>query len=128
MPAFWENMLLKKFAAKGGEKWIVDGIRNPAEIEELRKLPHFILVANTAPEDLIVSRILSRKRPDDTLDEGAIRQKIHREMGKGEPPEGQQVQKCIDLADYTFENIMPINEVETAFMKLYNQIQHDQEN
>lgn len=103
-------------------KWIVDGIRNPAEVEALRQHPGFVLIANTAPEDLIVSRILSRKRSDDTLDETAIRAKLRREMGEGEPPEGQQVQKCIDMADYVFENTMPMDEVEEAFMKLYNQI------
>ena len=99
--------------------WIIDGIRNPAEVEELRKRPDFILIANTAPEDLIISRILSRKRADDTLNEEAIRQKLRREMGEDEPPEGQQVAKCIEMADYTFENTMPMNEVEAAFMKLY---------
>ncbi|MDH5596860.1 MAG: AAA family ATPase [Candidatus Peregrinibacteria bacterium] len=109
---------------KEGENgnWIVDGIRNPAEVLELRNHPDFVLIANTAPEDLIVSRILSRKRSDDTLDETAIRAKLRREMGEGEPPEGQQVQKCIDLADHVFENTMPMNEVEDEFMKLYNRI------
>ncbi|MBU0706585.1 dephospho-CoA kinase [Patescibacteria group bacterium] len=102
--------------------WIIDGIRNPAEVDELRKHPHFILIANTAPEDMIVSRILSRKRSDDTMDETAIRTKLRREMGEGEPPEGQQLKKCIDMADYVFENVMPIDQVETEFMKLYNQI------
>ena len=99
--------------------WTIDGIRNPAEIEELRKRPDFVLIANTAPEDLIVERILTRERSDDTPDETTIRQKLRREMGEGEPPEGQQVQKCIEMADYTFENTMPINEVGAAFMKLY---------
>jgi len=112
----------EKIQREGGAKWIVDGIRNPAEIEELRELPDFILVANTAPEDLIVKRILSRKREDDTLDESSIRAKLRREMGEGEPPEGQQVQKCIDMADYVFENTMPMNQVETKFMKLYSKI------
>ena len=116
------KMSLQKITEAGGDKWIVDGIRNPAEIEELRKYPSFTLVANTAPEDLIVSRILSRKRADDTLDETSIRAKLRREMGEGEPAEGQQVQKCIDLADFIFENTMPMNEVEEAFMELYKEI------
>lgn len=119
---------LKKIKNVGeNDNWIVDGIRNPAEAEELRKHPNFILIANTAPEDLIISRILSRKRSDDTLDENAIRQKLRREMGEGEPPEGQQVQKCIDMADYVFENTMPIDQVETEFMKLYNRINDKKE-
>ena len=113
---------LKKIEEEGGEKWIVDGIRNPAEIEELRQHPNFVLIANIAPEDLIVSRILSRKRSDDTLEENEIRTKLRREMGEGEPPEGQQVAKCIEMADYVFENTMPMDEVEDEFMKLYSRI------
>lgn len=108
---------LEKVKSGGGDNWIVDGIRNPAEIDPLRKHPNFILIANTAPEDLIIKRILSRKRSDDTLTEESIRQKLRREWGVGEPEEGQQVGKCIKMADYTFENTMPIDEVEEKFNK-----------
>ncbi len=116
------KLALERLQAAGGDKWIVDGIRNPAEILELRKDNSFVLVANTAPEDLIVKRILSRKRSDDTLDEASIKAKLKREMGEGEPPEGQQVKKCIELADYEFKNTMPMDEVETAFLELYETI------
>jgi dephospho-CoA kinase len=113
---------IEKIKEKGGDMWVVDGIRNPAEVEELRKQPNFILIANTAPEDKIVERIFFRKRSDDTLDKEAICKKLRREMGEGEPPDGQQVGKCIKMADYVFENVMPFNEVESEFMKLYNSI------
>lgn len=113
---------LLKIEKEGGKNWVVDGIRNPAEAGALRAHPDFVLIANTAPEDTIVQRILFRKRSDDTLNEKAIRHKLRREMGEGEPEDGQQVAKCIELADYTFENTMPMNEVETAFKKLYDKI------
>ncbi len=113
---------LEKIKSAGGDKWVVDGIRNPAEIEELRKESDVIIIANTAPEDMIINRICSRKRSDDTCDETSIRRKLRREMGEGEPPEGQQVGKCIEMADYVFENTMPMEEVEAEFKKLYNQI------
>lgn len=117
---------LKKAIQSGGKQWVIDGIRNPAEVEALRKNPEFILIANTAPEDLIISRIFSRKRPDDTLKEEAIRHKLRREWGEGEPPDGQQVGKCVAMADYVFENTMPIEQVENEFMKLYNKILNNQ--
>ena len=114
---------LEKIEKSGGDKWVVDGIRNPAEAEELRKHPDFVLIANTAPEDMIVSRILSRKRSDDTLEEESIRTKLRREMGEGEPEDGQQVGKCIEMADYVFENVMEMDEVESEFKKLYENLQ-----
>lgn len=116
---------LEKITIEGGDKWVVDGIRNPSEILELRKNPNFILIANTAPEEMIIDRIFSRKRSDDTLDREAIKKKLRREMGENEPEDGQQVSKCIKMADYIFENTMPIYKVESAFTKLYNKIQEN---
>lgn len=116
---------LEKVKYGGGENWLIDGIRNPAEVEALRKHPDFVLIANTAPENMIISRIRSRKRSDDTFDETSIRRKLRREMGEGEPEDGQQVGKCIEMADYVFENTMPFEEVEGAFNKMYEKIQED---
>lgn len=116
------KLALEELTKKGGDKWIVDGIRNPAEVDELRIHPDFVLIANTAPEELIVERVLSRKRADDTLDRESILFKLHREMGVNQPPEGQQVKKCIEMADYRFENTMPMDEVEAEFLKLYETI------
>jgi dephospho-CoA kinase len=113
---------LKKIKKEGGDKWVVDGIRNPAEVDELRKHPDFILIANTAPEQTIINRIFFRKRADDTLDKESIKKKLRREMGEREPEGGQQVGKCIKMADYVFENVMPFEKVETEFLKLYNRI------
>jgi len=117
---------MEKIKAEGGDKWLVDGIRNPAEIDELKKDPTAVIIANTAPEDLIISRILSRKRSDDTLEEEAIRHKLRREWGEGEPEGGQQVGKCVAMADYTFENTMPMDKVEEEFKKLYTEITSNQ--
>lgn len=113
---------LEKIQSKNGGKWIVDGIRNPAEIDELRSHPNFVLIANTVPEQAIIDRIFYRKRADDTLDPEAIKKKLRREMGEGEPPDGQQVGKCIEMADYVFENVMPLEKVESEFLKFYNAI------
>lgn len=113
---------LEKIQNKGGDKWIIDGIRNPAEIEALQKDESFVLIANYVPEDIIIERIMSRKRDDDTLDEGSIRKKLRREWGEGEPEDGQQVGKCIEMADYTFENTIPFEDVPNAIKELHRQI------
>lgn len=121
---FGAGILATRALEKIGKEdmWVVDGIRNPAEVDELRKHPNFVLIANTAPEQAIIDRIFFRKRADDTLDKEAIRKKLRREMGEGEPPDGQQVGKCIEMADYVFENVMPLEKVEKEFLKLYNSI------
>ena len=80
---------------EGGGDWVIDGIRNPAEIEELRKAPDSKIIGLAVSEELIVQRILSRKRDGDALSREDILKKIAREKGKGEPKDGQQVAKCI---------------------------------
>jgi len=121
-PGVLAKRALEKIKASPDDKWVVDGIRNPAEVDVLRKHPDFILIANTAPEDLIIKRIRSRKRSDDTFDEPSIRRKLRREWGEGEPDDGQQVGKCVKMADHVFENTMPFENVEEEFLKRYNQI------
>lgn len=113
---------MEKVKSAGGDKWVIDGIRNPTEIDELRKESDVVILANTVPEDIIIERIKSRKRSDDTFDELSIRRKLRREQGEGEPPDGQHVKKCVEMADYVFENIMPFEDVEKEFTKLYNKI------
>lgn len=107
---------------KSHEYWIIDGIRNPGEIKILRKNPNFILIGNHANKDLIIKRIKSRQRDGDSFDEEGIRQKLKKEWGENEPEDGQQVGKCMKMVDYTFENNMPIEELEDKFIKFYENI------
>lgn len=126
-PAVWARKCLQKIRREGSGRWVIDGIRNPAEVEELRKADKFVLIAVTVPWEEIIRRILARKRDIDSMDPEEIRRRLRRESGEGEPPEGQQVKKCIDMADYSFENTMPLEKVEGEFMKLYDQIQRERE-
>lgn len=50
---------------KKGENYVVDSIRNPSEVEELRKLQNFFLINVTAPVELRFKRSLSRNRDGD---------------------------------------------------------------
>jgi len=113
---------LEKIKVEGGEKWIIDGIRNPAEIKVLEKNPNFKLIAIHTPREIIVERIFKRGRSDDTLDVDHIHRKLKREWGDDEPEDGQQVGKCFALANYTFENTMSLEEVPNAIRKLHNEI------
>ena len=84
--------------------WCVDGIRNPAEIHELRQLDNFHLLAVVAPEELLVTRILQRGRPSDPTTSVEIQQRIERELSGAEIITGQRVDLCIAEADQTYNN------------------------
>lgn len=93
-------------------RWVIDGIRNPGEWEELKILPDFQMVGVTASPETIVNRIQKRNREGSPLSHEEILSKLNRERGIGEPPEGQQVQKCLDSADFLIVNEGSLDDLE----------------
>ncbi len=88
--------LLKK------EDHVVDSIRNPEEIAELRKLDDFVLIGVNAPVKLRHERGLKRKRPGDakTLEEFIKKE----EKENKEEKNNQQLRKCLGMADVIIVN------------------------
>ena len=121
----WARRCIEKAKKEGWKNWVIDGIRNPAEIDELKKDPSFVLIAIMLSENEIVKRILARKRDIDSKNASEIIRELHRDWGEDEPPEGQQVGLCVRRADYVFDNSIPLNKVEKEFMKLYDRIVHE---
>jgi len=88
----------------GINRWVIDGIRNPAEVEALRGLPDFFLLGVDAPLPQIMQRLLSRARDTDRLTETELRARLDREWGIGEPEDGQRVGDCMRMADFVLTN------------------------
>jgi dCMP deaminase len=93
-------------------KWAIDGIRNPAEEQELRKLPGFQLLGVIANDELLIQRLTERNREGAALTPDELQARMARERGVGEPPDGQQVKKCLDLVDFLIINEGTIKELE----------------
>ncbi|MEK6940862.1 MAG: AAA family ATPase [Nanoarchaeota archaeon] len=85
---------------------IIDGIRNPAEVEVLKKSGYFYLIAVIADfqvrYDRVVKRALSSDKSILSIEE--FRNADNRDMGIGEPSGGQQVEKCVQIADTIITN------------------------
>ena len=94
------------FMPRDKEMLIVDGIRNPGEVEHLKKefKNGFTLIAVDAPREVRFERIVKRARPTDpkTLEEFIVIDE--RDQGKGEPEYGQQTAKCRQMADFVINN------------------------
>lgn len=91
--------------AEAKNRVVIDGIRNPSEVEFLKKHPHFVLIAVLAPREIRFERMKARARPSDpkTLEEFVALD--DRDMGVGHQDKlGQQVGRCITMADYVLEN------------------------
>ncbi|QQR84082.1 AAA family ATPase [Candidatus Peregrinibacteria bacterium] len=116
---------LEKIQASGTDKWVVDGIRNPAEIDELKKHDGVIIVGLEANRDLLVERILKRARPSDAKTPDEILRKIERELSEGESLAGQQVGKCMQKTDVTLVNEGTLEELEKTVLNYYRDWQGD---
>lgn len=95
--------------------WVIDGIRNPACIQELKELQGLQVVGVSANDDLLVKRILDRRREGLKLKKENVLERLEKEKGVGEPPEGQQVKKCLDQVDHFILNEGTLEDLESKF-------------
>lgn len=93
-PGYWAERLLDMAKERGHALVAVNGIRNPGEIEILRK-ENFVLVGVVAPILTRAARFLNRDRVGDPPTLEGFLQVDDRDRGVGEPLDGQQVDKCI---------------------------------
>jgi len=117
-----ETIEAEEGAIFGTGNWIIDGVRNPHEITELKKIPRSHMLAVTASLSTITERLRSRKRPDEAeITEKEIFEKLKKESGIGEEESGQQVQKCLDNSEFLIINEGSLEELDkklTHFVKL----------
>ena len=86
-------------------KAIIDGIRNPEEVKELRQRPDFFLVAVDAPEETRFKRMLARPRGEkDPKTMREFRKLDKSDKGVGQKDNAQQVGKCMKMADIVIIN------------------------
>ena len=100
------------FMQKRKEILIIDGIRNPGEAEFLRKVNgrDFVLIAVDAPREVRWERIVKRNDAVDPKNFEDFVKADDRDQGVGEPDYGQQVRKCIEMADIVLDGSGPLEE------------------
>lgn len=113
--------VLKKIEESKNEKNVVDSIRNPQEIAELKKGSRFFLVSITAPLEIRYQRLQLRKRFDDNL---SLKEFMKAEEGqlKGEGT-GQQLLKCIKESDFQIENDKTLDDLYTKVDQILANVQ-----
>ena len=96
------GVLAVRIRERLGPRSVVDSIRNPAEVTELRRSPDFRLLGVDAPVDLRYRRARERGRigDGDTLEEFRRREAIE----NSEDPAAQQLQATLALADACVRN------------------------
>ena len=100
------DRIIEKISKSNNLLFVIDGIRNPAEVMSFKKAfnENFILISITASREKRFQFMLSRNRPSDPKTWEEFLKIDERDLGKDESPHGQQVKKCMQMADITIEN------------------------
>lgn len=103
---------------------IVDGIRNPGEIEYLKKTfgNKFILVAVDAPRETRWERIKALARNEEPKTWEDFVAVDDRDQGVGEDLNGQHVRRCVETADIVIENDGDLNLFNEKITNLINSL------
>jgi dephospho-CoA kinase len=90
-------------AVRKGKDTIIESIRNTGEIEGLKKLGNFILLAVDADPSIRYDRIFKRHSETDSISFEEFLQNEAREMQSADP-NAQNLRACMDAADYLLFN------------------------
>ncbi len=107
---------LYRLASASGRDSVIESIRTPGEVELLRSLGSFCLLAVDADQELRYSRIVSRQSETDRIDFDTFKRDEAREMESTDPNK-QNLKACITQADFLLHN-------NGSFKDLYQQIEY----
>ena len=91
------NEKITEAKSRGKSNFVIDSIRNPGEISELKKNEGFLLVGIVTDEKIRFQRLLSRGRIGDATTFEEFREQEQRENNNEES--GQQLDTCLAMAD-----------------------------
>jgi len=113
---YWATKILEGVDLK--KNYVFTGIRNPGEIEELKKITGFVLIGIDAPIERRLKWIIARNKDSDPKTEEGVRLIDARDRGIGEKSSGQQSQACFEVADHYIYNNGSLEELRDKVERL----------
>lgn len=89
---------------EGSTRVVIEGIRNPGEVEYLRKLPNFILIAVDGTRAVRYKRVIVRGKLWDPKDWKSFLKVDKRDHEDEANAKGQRVRESMNMADFYLEN------------------------
>ena len=115
-PAFIVEQLYQQ-ALQKGENAIIESFRCPGEVDAMRKLPQFILLAIDADPKIRYTRASSRNSTTDNVTFEKFIEEEKKEMTSTDPFK-QNLSKCAEMADIFLLNEGTIKEFEEKLSKM----------
>ena len=120
---FLAGLISEKIKNQQYSKAVVDGIRNPFEVDELKKLKNFFLISVDASQEIRFRRIVERARESDPKTWDDFVKVDARDRGFGESETGQDVEKCMEKADFILINDRSLEEMQKKTEELFLEIE-----
>lgn len=120
-------LLATEYLPRDKEMIVIDGIRNPGEVEYLKKNfgKDFVLIAVDAPKKIRFERLKIRNDPKDPQTFEEFEKMDARDQGEGEPPYGQRVGACIAMAEFKISNDGSLEQLEEKVLEAMKKISRD---
>lgn len=109
-PSYIVEQLYEEATTSGGN-CIIESIRTPGEVDALKSKGNFYLFAIDAPAAIRYERIQQRRSETDNVTFETFLENEKREMQSTDPNK-QNISKCIEMADYLFENDETMEELQ----------------
>jgi dephospho-CoA kinase len=119
-PSYIVDELFKK-AQIIGDDCIIESIRTAGEIESLKKQGEFYLFAVDAEAQTRYERVILRKSETDQISLETFLDNEKREMDSDDPNK-QNLRKCIQMADFVFNNDSSFEDLEKQINKTIDEI------
>ncbi|MFC1649828.1 AAA family ATPase [Patescibacteria group bacterium] len=104
-----------------GRNAVIESLRNSREVEGLRKLKNFHLIAVDANHETRYRRIVKRKSAKDRVSYDEFLTTEKREMRSDKTHE-ENMAKCIEMADFMIENNGTLDELHESVENIINKI------
>ena len=117
---YWAKRLIARMDMK--KNCVIEGIRNPGEIEELHKLRNFILIGVDAHIEDRIRWIRMRNKGSDPKTIAEIRAMDARDRGVGENVAGQQSFACFKMADTYILNNTTLEDLKEKATQLIKEL------
>jgi len=101
---------------------VIEGIRNTAEVEYLKKMPNFFLIGVKAKRELRFERLLKRGKHWDPKTWEQFVVVDRRDLGIGQDKNGQQVKRCLRYCDYVLTNNKDLQDFQRKVKQLLHKI------
>lgn len=117
---YWARRIGEKIKKIDKTKIIIDSVRNPAEVAWFKKNLKANIIAIDCDTTTSIKRAISRARDiDPTINLDELKKVIERDLGINQPEYGQQVRKCIELADVAITNNGSLQELQEKLAQLH---------